>query len=309
VNRAFGPRRVAAMEDRMRAVANELVDAFVADGRVELVRQFAVGLPLTVIAEALGVPRDHLDHFKRWSDDYVVAIGNHKVTPGRLTEMMRSSSEFAAYFIEKIAERQAAPQDDLITDVVHARLDGDEPLTVNEMLWMFTQFLVAGNETTTKLLASAMLLLLRAPEQLALVREDPALIPGLVEEVLRLESPVQGLFRVARANTEIGGVAIPAGASLMMVYASGNRDASVFPDPDTLDVRRENSRLHLAFGQGPHYCIGAALARAEGRIGLEVLLERLDDIGIDPANTFEYEESYVLHGLKELHLTFVPRPA
>jgi cytochrome P450 len=303
VNRAFGPRRVAAMEPAIEALANDLVDAFIDEGRVELVRQFAVPLPLTVIADALGVPRDDLPMFKRWSDDFVVAIGNHKLSKDRIAEMLRSQAAFATYFAAKIEERKADPHDDLISDVVHSELDGEE-LTAGEMLGMFSQFLVAGNETTTKLIASGMKLLLENPDQLELLRRDPSLIPNAVEEALRLEAPVQGLFRIPNIDVEIGGVPIKAGTPLMMVYASANRDESEFPDADRFDVTRENSKLHLAFGQGPHYCLGATLARAEARIGFEVLLRRLADIRFASANTFEYEESYVLHGLKELHLEF-----
>jgi cytochrome P450 len=303
VNRAFGPKRVASMEAGIEEITNDLIDAFIADGKVEFVKQFGVPLPLTVIADALGVPREHMPQFKKWSDDFVVAIGNNHLTKDQVADMLTSQADFAAYFAKKIEERRVEPHDDLITDVVHSVVD-DEELTVGEMLGMFSQFLVAGNETTTKLLASGMKLLLDNPDQMKLVRDDPSLIPNLVEEVLRLEAPVQGLFRIPQVDVEIGGVPIKAGTPLMMVYASANRDPSLFPEPDRLDVTRDNSKLHLGFGQGPHYCLGATLARAEGRIGFETLLRRLDNIRFAPENTFEYEESYVLHGLKQLHLTF-----
>ena len=304
VARAFAPKRVAGMDDGIRDIAEALVDEFIDDGHVELVTQFGVKLPLIVIADALGVPRDELPTFKLWSDDFVVAIGNHKLSTERLVQMMKSQAAFADYFREKIAERRAEPRDDLISDIVHARLDDGEELSEEEMLGMFSQFLVAGNETTTKMLASGMRLLIDHPDQLELVRSDSSLLPALVDEVLRMESPVQGLFRTANVDTEIGGVAIEAGTHLMLVYASGNRDEAVFEDADRFDVTRANSKVHLAFGQGPHFCIGAALARAEGRIGFEVLLRRLSNIRYAEGNTFEYEESYVLHGLKELHLEF-----
>lgn len=303
VSRAFSPRRVLAMEDGIRTIANDLVDAFVDDGRVELVGQFAVTLPLIVIAEALGVPRDELSTFKRWSDAFVVAIGNHKLSTDQLVHMMKSQAEFGAYFTQKIDERRVEPRDDLISDVVQARLEGEE-LSTQEMLGMFSQFLVAGNETTTKMITSGMALLLENPDQLQLVCEDHSLIPTLVDETLRLESPVQGLFRTALVDTEVGGVPVAAGTPLMLVYASANRDESIFEEADRFDVARANSKAHLAFSQGPHYCIGASLARAEGRIAFEVLLSRLHNIGLAEGNTFEYEASYVLHGMKELHLEF-----
>ena len=306
VNRAFSPPRVRQIEDSIRDIAENLVDAFIDDGHVELVKQFAVPLPLTVIARALGVPDDDLDTFKRWSDDFVVLVGNHKPPKERIADYVHSRHEFTEYFAAKIVDRRAAPQDDLISDVVTARLDGEE-LSEEEMLAMFSQFLVAGNETTTKHLAATMWLLCEHPEAMAQVRDDPSLVTNLVEESLRLETPVQGLYRTATRDAEIGGVAIPEGAHVMVMYAAGNRDDTQYGAPDDFDVCRANAKTHLAFSQGPHFCLGAALARSESRIAVETLLGRLDDIRLAPGNTFEMEPTYVLHGFKELHLTFRPR--
>jgi cytochrome P450 len=304
VNRAFSPPRVRRMEEPIRALADQLVDDFAHRGACELVSEFAVLLPLTIIAGALGVPDGDLATFKRWSDHFVVAIGNDQLTKDELKAMLLSQVEFFDYFTEKIEQRRADPQDDLISDVVHAVVEGQEPLTTQEMLGMFSQFLVAGNETTTKLLASAMLRLIEEPGLMDAVRADRSLIPGLIEEVLRLDAPVQGLFRVADQPCELGGVHVPAGSAVWALYASGNRDGAEFTDPDLLDPRRENNKAHLAFGQGVHYCLGASLARAEGRIGIEVLLDRLDDIALAEGATIEYEPSYVLHGLRALPITF-----
>lgn len=306
VNRAFSPRRVRELEPEIRALADELIDRFVARGECEFVQEFAVGLPLTVIARALGVPEADMPSFKRWSDDFVVAIGNHLLSKERLASMLRSQVEFAAYFTEQIERRRTEPGDDLISDVVHARIDGTEPLSREEMLGMFSQFLVAGNETTTKLLASAMLRLTREPQLVARLRADRSLIGGMVEEALRLDAPVQGLFRQANRETTIGGVTIPAGASVWVLYASANRDEAQFPDGEILDPTRDNSKAHLSFGQGIHYCLGASLARTEGRIAFEALLDRLDDLALRPGSGLDYEPSYALHGLRELWITFRP---
>lgn len=262
---------------------------------MELVEQFAVKLPLILIADAPGVPRSDLPTFKRWSDDFVVAIGNHKLSPARLGEMMKSQVAFRDYFAAKIDERRAEPQDDLISDIVHARIDGEE-LLPDEMLGMFAQFLVAGNETTTKMIASAIVLLLDHPDQRELVEADRSMLANVVDEALRLESPVQGLFRTALVDTEVGGVAVPAGTPLMLVHAAGNRDGDVYPEPDRFDATRGNAKTHLAFSQGPHFCISAALARAEGRVALDVLLDRLPNLRYSPDHVVEYEESYVLRG-------------
>jgi cytochrome P450 len=307
VNKAFTPKRVGQMEGQIRAIADDLVDQFVAAGEVELVSQFAVPLPLTVIADALGVDRADMPAFKRWSDDSVAPLSG-LLTEERKVECAHSRVEMQRYMVARIDERRAERRDDLLSDLVHARLEVGEgqgaPLTVSELLNVIEQLLVAGNETTTKLLTSGMLLLLEQPTEMAKVRADPALIPNLVEEALRYESPVQMLFRTTTTEVEVAGVSIPAGAACLVVYGSANRDDRHFPSGADFDVERANARTHLAFGQGPHYCVGAALARAEARIGFEVLLDRLDDVAVAPANTYERELSMVLRGWKALHLTF-----
>lgn len=309
VNRAFTPPKVKSLEPRIREVANELVDAFAARGRAELVHEYGVPLPLTIIAECLGVADDELPQFKRWSDDFTALIGNHGMGRDQLRSLLLSQHEFFVYFSARIAERRAEPRQDLISDLVEAMID-EVPLSDEEILGMLAQFLVAGNETTTKLIASSVRLLLEEPERMDRLRKEPDLVPGFVEEALRLEPPVQGLYRTAVTDTEVGGVPIKAGDHLMLVYAAGNRDPERFAEPQCLDPHRPHLMSHLAFGSGEHFCLGAALARAEGRIAMEVLLDRLDDLrpaeGVDLAR-LEYEPSYVLHGIRELHVEFTER--
>ncbi|MGH9271323.1 MAG: cytochrome P450, partial [Ilumatobacteraceae bacterium] len=306
VNRAFTPPKVRALEPRIYEVAHQLVDDFADRGHAELVHDYGVLLPLTIIAECLGVADDELPKFKQWSDDFVAIIGNHDMDRDQLRALLLSQNEFFVYFGRKVEERRANPHDDLISDVVHATLDG-EPLPDEEVLAMLNQFLVAGNETTTKLIASAVRILLEQPDTMQRLRDDPSLIPGFVEEALRLETPVQGLYRTAVEDTEVGGVPIKAGDHLMLIYAAGNRDPDRFADPGAVDPCRPGLMSHLSFGHGEHFCLGAALARAEGRIAIEVLLERLDDLrpadGVTLAE-LDYEPSYVLHGLKTLPVQF-----
>jgi cytochrome P450 len=254
--------------------------------------------------------------------------------------------------VARIEERRAERRDDLLSDLVHARLDAEvagaaavaevaavatvdggagggeiaagaagaagqpepgdgtgELLTIAELLNVIEQLLVAGNETTTKLITSGMVLLLEQPAEMAKVRADPGLIGNLVEEALRYESPVQMLFRTTTTDVEVAGVSIPTGAACVVVYGSANRDDGHFPAAADFDVERGNARTHLAFGQGPHFCVGAALARAEARIGFGVLLDRLDDLAVAPVNTYERELSMVLRGWKALHLTFAAQVA
>jgi cytochrome P450 len=306
VSRAFSARRVAGMEGYIRTVANELVDDFATEGSVELVRRFAVPLPLSVIADQLGVPRGDMALFKKWTDDSVAPLGG-MISKERALECARSVVEFQHYFARKIEERRGAPEDDILSDLIDARIDGVAPLDVPEMLSIIQQFLVAGNETTSNLISSAALLLTQNPDQLELVSRDPSLIPNMVEEALRLESPVQGLFRVATRDTELGGVTISRGARLVVLYAAANRDPAQFPDPDRFDVRRENARTHLAFGRGEHFCIGAALARMEAAVAFEILLARLPNLRLAPgSNDLRHVPSFILRGLRELEVEFDP---
>jgi len=303
VTKAFSARRVATLEPKVREIASELVERFASDGKVELMRQFAIGLPMSVIADALGVPRADMDKFKRWSDDSVAPLGG-MISAQRQLECTRSIVEFQHYFAAKLEERRIAPRDDLLTDLLNARLEKTAPLSMGEMLSILQQLLVAGNETTTNLIGSAMMLLLQHPDEMRALIDDPSLIGNFVEEALRMESPVQGLFRVTKEDAELGGSVIPKMSRVVMMYASGNRDDAQFPDADRFDIRRANARTHLAFGQGIHFCIGAALARLEARIAFEVLLTRLRNLRFAVGNDFAHTPSFILRGLKALHLEF-----
>jgi len=310
VNKAFLPKRVAQLEDSIRKIANDLIDAFINDGKVDLVEQFAVGVPLTVIADALGVDRADMPKFKKWSDDSVAPLSG-MLTPERQIECAHSRIEFQKYMVDRVHEREANLRDDLLSDLVQARFDSGERagegMTMAEMLDVIAQLLVAGNETTTKLIAAATLMLIENPEQMAKVRADHSLIPNLVEEALRMEAPVQMLPRFTKEDVEVGGVAIPKGSVVMAMYGCANRDGAKYPNPDMFDIERDNARTQLAFGQGPHFCVGAALARSEARIAFELLLSRLNNIELASVNTPTHRElSMTLRGLTNLHLTFTP---
>ena len=312
VNKAFSPRRVAQLETEIRAVANDLIDGFIGDGRVELVTQFAVGLPLTIIADALGVDRADMARFKQWSDHAVAPLSG-LLTEQQMLECARSRVEMQQYMAERIEERRVDPRDDLLSDLVGARFDAGErsgeALTVAELLNVIEQILVAGNETTTKLFASGILALIENPDQMSKVRSNPELIANLVEEALRIESPVQMLPRIAKVDIEIGGVIIPAGSMLMAMYGCANRDEAKYPSAEMFDIERVNARSHLAFGQGAHFCVGAALARSEARIGFELLLHRLHDLALAQIDQpTDRELSMTLRGMSALHLTFTAVP-
>jgi cytochrome P450 len=302
--RAFSGRAVARIEPYIRGVARELADRLRGRSEMNVPTEFGVPLPLTVIADQLGVPRSDMALFKKWSDDSVAPLGG-MISPQRALECAQSIVDLQHYFAKKIEERRTQAREDILSDLVDARLDGVEPLNVAEMLSILQQFLVAGNETTANLIASAVMLLIQNPDQLKLVREDRALIPNLIEEALRLESPVQTLFRMATCDTEVGGVEIPKGARIAVSYAAANRDPAVFPDPDRFDVTRKNAKEHLAFSRGEHFCIGAALARKEANIAFETLLERTDAWRFSPGkNDFKHVPSFILRGLEKLWVQY-----
>ncbi|MEL6891562.1 MAG: cytochrome P450 [Actinomycetota bacterium] len=320
VNAAFRPGNIQALEPRMHEVAARLLDDCLAPagerGSVEFVSQFAVLFPMTIIATALGVGDDDLARFKRWSDDVVMPVGNHSPSIEQVRGYLTSSKEFADYFSAKLADRRADPQGDVISDVATAELDG-ERLSEAEMLSMLQQFLVAGNETTTNLLSNIAFHFATRPDLQAQVRTDRSLIPGLVEEALRFEAPVGGLFRMAKEDVTIGGdsgegsdqdaVTVRAGEHCWLLYGSANRDHARFDEPNDFDPCRANLREHLAFGHGEHFCIGASLARAEGRVATEHLLDRMEDIALADGNTFPMNDTFVLRGYTELQLTYTAR--
>ena len=295
VNRLFTPRRVAAIEGRIRELAHDLVDTFAARGSGELVSEFAVPLPVTVIAEQLGVDGDRLADFKRWSDHLVAPIGNDRLTEDDILELTRSSVEFTRYFLDLLEERRRNPRDDFIT-LLNGTEDPEEDVTEASRLSYVAQLLAAGNETSTKMIAEGAARLARDHALADSLRASPHLVPSFVEEVLRLSSPVQGLYRTARHDTEVAGVQVPAGSHVVVWYAAANRDPDAYPAPSEVDLER-NTRKHIAFGKGKHHCVGAPLARAEGVVAFEVLLERLPNWTIaDDLGGEAYERSYLLRG-------------
>ncbi|HTK61768.1 MAG TPA: cytochrome P450 [Pseudonocardia sp.] len=303
VSQAFSARRVKQMEGIVAAVGEELLDRFAGRGSVELRTEFASALPMTVVAEALGVPRADLELFKRWSDGAHSLIGV-EVPEDRYIAIAEDFLDFQRYFSARIAERRAAPSDDLLSDLVHAEEDDEAPLTEPELLNIIMQLLVAGNETTASTLCAGMLILARQPDLADRLRNDPDAIPRFVEELLRVESPIQGLPRVTLVDTELHGVALPAGATVIPLYGAGNRDPGQFPEPEAIRLERERITGHLAFSQGVHHCLGATLARAELRISLELLLARLRDIRLQPGHEPELLPSLMVRGLRELRLDF-----
>ncbi len=269
VNKAFTPRLIKALEPRIRAITREILARLRSGRTCEFVQDFSTPLPVIVIAEMLGVEPERREDFKRWSDDAISAT-NRPTAPEERARLRQSGAELRAYFQEAIDRRRKEPREDLIAALVRAE-EERQALSANEILALTVLLLLAGNETTTNLLGNAVLTLLDHPAELAKVRADRALVPPLVEEVLRYESPVQLIFRRTASDVELSGTTIPAGATVFLLLGSANRDEQKFSDPDRFDILR-NPRDHLAFGYGIHYCLGAELARLEARVALESLL-------------------------------------
>ena len=312
VSKAFTPKVIAELEPVIRAITVRLIDSWIDSGRIEFVEQFGVPLPVEVIAHALNVPDARLADFKRWSDDSIAGIGTN-ISLEQRVEAEKGVNEFQHYFASELDRRRTEPQDDLLTNLLNARVDDDDPevtdkrpLDVPEMLSIIQQLLVAGNETTTKLLTETMRLLAENPAEWDRLKADPSLAPQVIEEALRLSTPTQGMFRIATADNELGGVHIPKGARIVIVFASANRDESLFPDPDGFDPGREHLRDHLAFGKGIHFCLGAALSRLEGKVALEELASRLESFSLPETNEYQYFPSFLLRGLTSLDVDVVP---
>jgi cytochrome P450 len=301
VNKAFSPSRVQKMESYVVETASDLIDGFAKRRELELVEAFAVPLPLTVIADQLGVPRAGMGDFKRWSDASVAPLGG-MISEDDQVECARLVVELQKYLADRCEQRRARPTDDLLSDLVHASADGETPLTIAEVVSIAQQFLVAGNETTTNLIAASFMYLLENPDQLDRLRKDRDLIPNAVEETLRCETPVQGMWRVAARDLELGGEKIPKGSFIMLRYAAANRDPAVFDDPERFDVGRENAREHLSFGRGIHFCPGAALGRKEAAVALSLMLDRFPALRLAAGNDFAHHPSMLLRGLARLDL-------
>jgi cytochrome P450 len=276
-NKAFSMRRVAALEPAIRGLTESLVAAILpARGTrwstADWVREVAVPLPITVIAGLIGLPGEDIPQLKRWSDS-AIAILSGTNTPAQLAEHVAQVAQLVAYFSRRVDEAAPAPGDDVLGDLVRAT-QGSEALSRDEVISILLQILTAGNETTTSLIGSALLLLLENPDVEKRVRADRALLEPFIEEALRLESPLHGHFRLVRRDTEVAGAPLPQGSRVMLLWGAANRDESEFPDPDAIDLARPNAKAHLAFGIGIHHCIGAALARLETRVVFETLFAR-----------------------------------
>jgi cytochrome P450 len=299
-NRAFTMRRVKNMEENIRALSHSLIDQF-EGGEVDWVKSFAIPLPMTIIIQLLGFPLEDMPQLKRWSDASVALLSGIN-SAEELAEHGTKINQMIGYLAARYDEAYQQPGDNLLGDLIKEAKIDDEEFGRDEIVSMLVQLLSAGNETTASLIGSAMWLLLQDSELQTQLRQNPDKIDNFIEEVLRLESPFHGHFRLVTRDTTLAGTALRKGDRLMLLWSSTGRDKSQFKDPGAVRLDREKPKSHLAFGYGIHHCIGAALARAEARIAFEAILERTAELSLSSDNDFSHIPSLFIRSLQQLNI-------
>jgi hypothetical protein len=302
---AFTPRRVERLRGHIQEIVDGLLDRVVQAGRADVIADLAEPMPAIVTAELMGVPVADHEQLKSWSADFAEMLGNFQHNPDRIPRVLRSVENMTAYFRSAIHQQREHPRDGLIHALMTAEVDGSR-LTEEEVIANVIVTMVGGQETTTNLIGNGVLSLLRNPDQLQKLREDSSLIPSAVEELLRYESPSQHTARLAPEDVELGGKRISKRQAVIAVMGAANRDPERFPDPDRLDITRQDNR-HVAFGWAAHFCFGAPLARIEGQIAFETILRRLPDLALEP-QPLVWRHNLGLRGLAALPIVFGDKP-
>lgn len=308
-NKAFTPRVVEDMRTHIQAIADQLIDEVDKAGKMDVIGDLGFRLPVMVICEMLGVAPEDRDRFKRWSDDLALFLGDYRRAAEHVEVAQRSALDMIDYLGGIINECRQRPRGDLISALVAAEEDG-EMFSEDELFSMFVLLQVGGHETTMNLIGNGMLALLQNPGEMRKLRDDPSLIETAVEEFLRFNSPIQTTSRFATDDMEIGGQSISKGQMVRFYIGAANRDPARFPDPDRLDITRQDNR-HIALALGPHFCLGAALARLEGQIAIGTMLRRLPGIRFDSPfspetrlEDFPWRNNPIFHGLESLPVVF-----
>lgn len=303
VREFFLKENIAQFSPWISQLADKLVDEIPGGESYNFIEKFSRPLPLSVIMHVLGMPLELFDQAFKWTVANVIVLSQVADKEQLLAAQANVKEEYD-WFVEALNERRETPRDDLLNLVAHVEVDG-RPLTIEEQLSYCTQFLVAGNETTTATLAEGIRQLCLNPEQEAAVRNDRSLIPNLVEETLRLATPTSNMWRVSKADYTLGGVDIPAGSMVLLKYFSSNHDESLFGEPMEFDVTRANAKRHIAFGFGTHVCIGQHLSRLEMIVAWEKLFEGTKGMRLDCApGELEYMPNILLRGLEEIPVIF-----
>lgn len=304
VDKAFTPVRVRQMEEYLESIVDGMIDEFADRGEVAFLSGMAIKVPLYVIADQLGVPREDWMDFHRWANA-VIAQGQHNNDEAEQIRITRTLCELQNYIVAQAQRYETEPRECLLSDLVHARSEDGRRLSREELVAIVMQLLTAGYETTAATMTAGLLRMIRNPGLEHRLRSEPQLLPNFIEETLRADAPIQSLFRRATRDTEIGGVPVPAQSLIQLMWGAANRDPGQFPDPDTFDVERSNARRHMTFGFGPHVCVGNQLARGELRIAFTRLLQRLKNFRLArPHEPIEYVSHSFAYGVKELHVAF-----
>lgn len=300
---AFTPARVRVLRSHIQQIAERLIDSAMAakPGEMDVIADFAEPLPAIVTAEMLGVPTSDHQMLKNWTADFAEMLGNFQHNPDHVPKVLRTLEEMLEYFRERVRELRVHPREGLINSLLTAEINGDR-LTEEEVIANSIVTMVGGQETTTNLIGNGLLTLLRHPAEMKRLREDPALTPSAVEELLRYESPSQHTARMAPSDLELGGRKIRKRQAVIAVMAAGNRDPERFPDPDRVDLARNDNR-HLAFGWAAHFCFGAALARIEGQVAFDTILRRMPNLALQQA-PLHWRSNLGLRGLLALPVTY-----
>ena len=310
VGKALSTRRILALEGKIRELTDEILETWPARGRVDVMNTLSIPLPIRVIGHFLCMKPEVFQHVKRWSDSSVAGLGAI-ITDEQRIQAARDVVELQKYWQSEFEARIANPNDDLISALTQAEFEdetGEERrLNLGEMISIIQQLMVAGNETTTKVMNETFRMLVENPQWFPRLQAEPAIINGMVDEALRISTPNQGMFRFVTRDTELDGVKIPKGGTIWLMFGSANRDASVFPDPDKFDPLRPNLKESVAFGRGAHFCIGAPLARLELKVLFEQVAKRLESFTLPAGYKLTYEPSYILRGLAGLELDVVKR--
>jgi cytochrome P450 len=306
LNKVFSPGRVRQMVPDVQRICDQLIDAFAGRGRCEFVQEFAFPLPGIVISEQLGLAPDQIGTFRCWADAMLAPAQGLLTDEDTAIAYADIEAEAQHYLADVFAARRADPTGDLISALVAASEEEERPLSMPELQNLLQQLITGGYITTADAITSAMWLLIKNPEQSRLLKQDPSLIKTFAEESLRMLAPVQGLFRKTTRDVEIHGLLIPKDSILHVRYGAANRDAGMFAEPDAFDATREHVMRHMSFGQGPHACVGAPLARQEMVTAFERLLARLDDLRLDPGRAVERNPGLLFYSFKALPIRFGP---
>jgi cytochrome P450 len=300
--KAFTPGRIRSIEPLVRMIAGRLIDVFIDAKQTEIISQYAYPFALEVILMLLGIPKEDVERTRKWSHDWLMLMSVQQ-DEERQVECARSTVAFQQALAALIAERHVNPQDDLISALQLASVPNGEPLTEPELVILLQGLVLAGHESTTNMIGTGLLLLLERRERWQALCAHPEQIPQTVEEILRYDAPIQMFARTAVREVTVGGVRLPEDAALLLLYGSGNRDETVFPQADEFQPQRIPNP-HLAFGHGVHFCVGAALARLEGRVAFEMLCERLPTLRLVPEQELTHIPTLLFRGYERLDVAW-----